>query len=112
MIVVVTGASRGAGKGIAIALGAAGATVYVTGRSTSDSDTQWGGTIHETAELVTKAGGKGVAVAVQHAYGPPVAALFDRIAKEQRRLAIFVNNSVNAAAATDPSWLLVTALQA
>ena len=67
MIVVVTGASRGAGKGIAIALGAAGATVYVTGRSTSDSDTQWGGTIHETAELVTKAGGKGVAVAVDHA---------------------------------------------
>jgi NAD(P)-dependent dehydrogenase (short-subunit alcohol dehydrogenase family) len=52
MIVVVTGASRGAGKGIALALGAAGATVYATGRSTSESDTQWGGTIHETAELV------------------------------------------------------------
>src|SRR5260221_7768304 len=106
MIVVVTGASRGAGKGIAIALGAAGATVYVTGRSTSDSDTQWGGTIHETAELVTKAGGKGVAVAVDHADDAAVAAFFDRIAKEHGRLDILVNNAVKAVAVTDPSGVL------
>jgi len=56
MIAVVTGASRGAGKGIAIALGEAGATVYVTGRSVESSV---GGTIGETAELVSRAGGKG-----------------------------------------------------
>src|SRR5258708_21971837 len=112
MIVVVTGASRGAGKGIAIALGAAGATVYVTGRSTSDSDTQWGGTIHETAELVTKAGGKGVAVAVDHANDAAVAAFFDWIAKEHGRLDILVNNAVKAVAGTDPGGVWEKPLEA
>ena len=112
MIVVVTGASRGAGKGIAIALGAVGATVYVTGRSTSDSDTQWGGTIHETAELVTKAGGKGVAVAVDHADDAAVAVLFDRIAKEHGRLDILVNNAVKAVAVTDPGGFWEKPLEA
>src|SRR5258705_947275 len=112
MIVVVTGASRGAGKGIAIALGAAGTTVYVTGRSTSDSDTQWGGTIHETAELVTKAGGKGVAVAVDHADDAAVAAFFDRIANEHGRLDILVNNAVKAVAVTDPGGFWEKPLEA
>src|SRR5712671_195444 len=112
MIVVVTGASRGAGKGIAIALGAASATVYVTGRSTSDSDTQWGGTIRETAELVTKAGGKGVAVAVDHADDAAVAAFFDRIAKEHGRLDILVNNAVKAVAVTDPGGFWEKPLEA
>src|SRR6267143_5240977 len=112
MIVVVTGASRGAGKGIAIALGAAGATVYVTGRSISDSDMQWGGTIHETAELVTKAGGKGVAVAVDHADDAAVAAFFDRIAKEHGRLDILVNNAVKAVAVTDPGGFWEKPLEA
>src|SRR5258707_2349094 len=112
MIVVVTGASRGAGKGIAIARGAAGATVYVTGRSTSDSDTQWAGTIHETAEPVTKAGGKGVAVAVDHGDDASVAAFFDRIAKEHGRLDILVNNVVKAVAVTDPGGFWEKPLEA
>ena len=61
-IAVVTGASRGAGKGIALALGAAGATVYITGRTTQTGTNPLPGTIYETAEQVTQAGGKGVAV--------------------------------------------------
>src|SRR6266446_5704284 len=66
VIAVVTGASRGAGKGIAIALGETGATVYVTGRSTADGDSPYGGTVTETAGLITRAGGKGVAIALDH----------------------------------------------
>jgi len=77
-IAVVTGASRGAGKGIAIALGEAGATVYVTGRSVADSDSPFGGTVSETAALVTQAGGTGIAVSVDHADDDAVAALFAR----------------------------------
>src|SRR5260370_5358523 len=64
VIAVVTGASRGAGKGIAIALGETGATVYVTGRSTADGDSPYGGTVTETADLITRAWGKGVAIAL------------------------------------------------
>lgn len=93
MIAVVTGASRGAGKGIAIALGEAGATVYVTGRSISAQDSPVGGTITETAELVTRAGGKGVAMAVDHRIDEQVAELFGRIARDDGRLDILVNNA-------------------
>ena len=64
VIAVVTGASRGAGKGIAIALGETGATVYVTGRSIADCGSPYGGTVTETADLITRAGGKGVAIAL------------------------------------------------
>jgi NAD(P)-dependent dehydrogenase (short-subunit alcohol dehydrogenase family) len=56
VIAVVTGASRGAGKGIATALGETGATVYLTGRSTVDGDSPYGGTVTETADLITRAG--------------------------------------------------------
>ena len=66
-VVVVTGASRGAGRGIAIALGSHGCTVYVTGRSEKPGDATLPGTIHETAEAVTAAGGTGIAVRVDHA---------------------------------------------
>jgi len=79
LIAVVTGASRGAGKGIAIALGEAGATVYVTGRSVADSDSLYGGTVSETADLVTQAGGNGVAIALDHTDDKAVAALFERL---------------------------------
>lgn len=100
MIVVVTGASRGAGKGIALALGAAGATVYVTGRSVAGGDSPYGGTVAETAQLITEAGGTGIAVTVDHADDQAVAALFDRIKLEHGKLDILVNNAANLIAAT------------
>jgi NAD(P)-dependent dehydrogenase (short-subunit alcohol dehydrogenase family) len=58
VIAVVTGASRGAGKGIALALGETGATVYVTGRSIADGDSLYGGTVTETADLITRLGAR------------------------------------------------------
>lgn len=99
-IAVVTGASRGAGKGIALALGETGATVYVTGRSTRQAeDVKLGGalpgTIYETAELITKSGGVGIAVVCDHADDGQVIALFDRVKKEHGRLDILVNNAAH-----------------
>ncbi|HEY0974981.1 MAG TPA: SDR family NAD(P)-dependent oxidoreductase [Solimonas sp.] len=92
-VAVVTGASRGAGKGIAMALGAHGATVYVTGRSLKEGDAPLPGTIAATAEAVTQAGGTGIAVACDHSDDRQVAALFERIDREQGRLDILVNNA-------------------
>ena len=65
-VVVVTGASRGAGKGIALALGATGATVYVTGRTRNEGDAPLPGTVEATAAAVTAAGGKGIPVYCDH----------------------------------------------
>src|SRR3954453_2816272 len=92
-VVVVTGASRGAGRGIAIALGSHGCTVYVTGPSQRTGDSALPGTIYETAEAVTAAGGKGIAVRVDHADDSQVKALFEQIEREQGRLDILVNNA-------------------
>lgn len=92
-IAIVTGASRGAGRGIAIGLGAHGCTVYVTGRSEKAGDHALPGTIYETAEAVTAAGGKGIAVRVDHGDDAQVAALFDQVQREQGRLDILVNNA-------------------
>jgi NAD(P)-dependent dehydrogenase (short-subunit alcohol dehydrogenase family) len=105
MIAVVTGASRGAGKGIAIALGAAGATVYVTGRSIVGTATPFGGTVSETAELITQAGGIGIAEPLDHADDAAVAALFARIDREHGRLDVLVNNAAKLGApATGGFW--------
>ena len=94
VVAIVTGASRGAGKGIAIALGAEGATVYVTGRSLKEGDAPLPGTIAATADAVTKAGGKGIAVACDHTKDRQVSALFKRVKEEQDgRLDILVNNA-------------------
>ncbi|HUR41184.1 MAG TPA: SDR family NAD(P)-dependent oxidoreductase [Verrucomicrobiae bacterium] len=94
VVAVVTGASRGAGKGIALALGAQGATVYVTGRSKNEGDAALPGTIGNTADLVNKAGGKGIAVACDHALDRDVKRLFAQVKKEQKgRLDILVNNA-------------------
>ena len=92
-VAVVTGASRGIGKGIALALAEAGATVYVTGRTVGVGGHALPGTVGETADECTARGGTGIAVQVDHADDDQVAALFDRVAREQGRLDILVNNA-------------------
>ncbi|MFG1865559.1 SDR family oxidoreductase [Microbispora bryophytorum] len=93
-VALVAGATRGAGRGIAIELGAAGATVYVTGRSTRErrSEMNRPETIEETAELVTAAGGRGIAVPVDHLDREQVRALVARIDAEQGALDVLVND--------------------
>jgi NAD(P)-dependent dehydrogenase (short-subunit alcohol dehydrogenase family) len=93
LVAVVTGASRGAGRGIAIALGNHGCTVYVTGRSQKAGDSSLPGTIHATADAVTAAGGKGIAVRVDHANDQEVKQLFEQVRQEQGRIDILVNNA-------------------
>jgi NAD(P)-dependent dehydrogenase (short-subunit alcohol dehydrogenase family) len=92
-VALVAGATRGAGRGIAVELGAAGATVYCTGRSVRGQTTGRPETIDDTAELVTKAGGKGIAVRVDHTKPLEVETLIGRINKEQHgHLDIVVND--------------------
>jgi NAD(P)-dependent dehydrogenase (short-subunit alcohol dehydrogenase family) len=97
-VALVTGASRGAGKGIALALGEAGMTVYVTGRSTTHSlgrlkDTPLPGTIHETAAGIERLGGRGMAIECDHANDVQVKRLFEEIEQRSGRLDILVNNA-------------------
>ncbi len=106
-IAVVTGASRGAGKGIAVALGESGATVYVTGRTRHEGDAVLPGTVADTARAVTEAGGRGVAVYCDHGDDGQVAQLFERVRDEQGRLDILVNNATalhDALTLTGPFW--------
>ena len=93
-IALVAGATRGAGRGIAVALGEAGATVYVTGRSTRAARSEYDRpeTIEETAELVDAAGGRGIAVPTDHLEPDQVKALVERIDAEQGRLDVLVND--------------------
>ena len=92
---VVTGASRGVGKGIALGLGEAGATVYVTGRTIkAKSDVEkLGGTVFETADAVTAMGGKGIAIRCDHREDSQVEEVFKQVAKESKRIDILVNNA-------------------
>lgn len=105
-VAVVTGASRGAGRGIALELGAAGATVYVTGRSTRERPAAgYGqllslsgmavlpGSIDDTADELTRLGGRGVAVRCDHTDEADVAALFARVEREAGRIDLLVNNA-------------------
>jgi NAD(P)-dependent dehydrogenase (short-subunit alcohol dehydrogenase family) len=105
-VAVVTGASRGAGRGIALELGAAGATVYVTGRSTRAQPAngyaellrlsglgRLPGTIGDTAEELSRLGGRGIAVRCDHTHEGEVQALVDRVQREQGRLDLLVNNA-------------------
>lgn len=98
-VALVTGASRGAGRGIARGFGELGYTVYVTGRTVAPGDAKgWDGsvlpgTVAETAAEVTAAGGKGIAVMCDHSDDGQVAALFAKIQKEQGRLDVLVNNA-------------------
>ncbi|WP_329578113.1 SDR family oxidoreductase [Streptomyces sp. NBC_01361] len=93
-VALVAGATRGAGRGIAVELGAAGATVYVTGRTTRARRSEYDRpeTIEDTADLVTAAGGRGIAVPTDHLESAQVKALVDRIADEQGRLDVLVND--------------------
>jgi NAD(P)-dependent dehydrogenase (short-subunit alcohol dehydrogenase family) len=93
-VALVAGATRGAGRGIAVELGAAGATVYVTGRTTRTQQSEYkrAETIEETAALVSQAGGKGIAVQVDHLVAEQVEKLVARIRSEQGRLDILIND--------------------
>jgi NAD(P)-dependent dehydrogenase (short-subunit alcohol dehydrogenase family) len=122
-IALVTGASRGAGRGIAVELGAAGATVYVTGRTTREHQadgyaaflkqagtTAMPGTIEDTADEVTAAGGRGIAVRCDHGDVEQVRALFARVERDSGRLDVLVNNawggheSFTPASLNQPFW--------
>jgi NAD(P)-dependent dehydrogenase (short-subunit alcohol dehydrogenase family) len=106
-VALVTGASRGAGSGIAAALGESGYTVYVTGRTEQPGQAALPGTIHETAATITRAGGQGIAVRTDHADDASIAALFARIGAEAGRLDILVNNAAvidDALIAPGPFW--------
>ncbi len=93
-VALVTGASRGVGKGIALGLSEAGATVYITGRIIEESTSSTGlaGALHHTADEVNKLGGKGIAIQCDHRNDQQVEQVFERIAAEQGRLDILVNN--------------------
>lgn len=91
-VAVVTGASRGAGAGIARALGAAGYAVYVTGRTTEEGAAPLPGTVGATAAAIDAAGGRGVPIAVDHRDDRAVEALFARVERAEGRLDILVNN--------------------
>jgi NAD(P)-dependent dehydrogenase (short-subunit alcohol dehydrogenase family) len=94
-VAVVTGASRGVGKGIALGLGEAGATVYVTGRTIKNkSDVEkLGGTVHQTAEEVTAIGGKGIAIHCDYRDDNQVEAAFKQVTKGSKRIDVLVNNA-------------------
>src|SRR5690348_5878044 len=97
-IAVVAGATRGAGRGIACMLGEAGATVYCTGRGTREHPATTGfyagrpETIDETAEMVTRYGGRGIAVPTDHLVAEQVESLVERVRSEQGRLDVLVND--------------------
>lgn len=97
-VAVVTGASRGMGKGIALVLAEQGATVYVTGRTVSKGIASLPGTVGETAALCSargdRSGGCGIPVQVDHSDDEQIAALFERVLDEQRRLDLLVNNAI------------------
>ncbi len=113
-VAVVAGATRGAGRGIARMLGAAGATVYCTGRSVRGRPATLGRpeTIEETAELVTAEGGRGIAVRTDHTVESEVEQLFGRVRAEEGRLDVLVNDVWGGDALTEwgtPFWELSTA---
>lgn len=91
-VAVVTGASRGAGRGIAEAFGTAGWRVYVTGRTVAEENSQSAGTIQSAAEAVSAAGGEGIAVRVDHGDDGSIADLFTQVATESGRVDVLVNN--------------------
>jgi len=92
-VAIVTGASRGIGKGCALELGAAGATVYVTGRSLRPGDSRQPGSLEETCEEIRELGGRGIPVRCDHRNDDSAIALFERVEKEVDRLDVLVNSA-------------------
>lgn len=106
-VVVVTGASRGAGKGIALALGETGTKVYVTGRTQREGVSSLPGTVFATAEEINRRGGTGVPVIVDHNDDSQVQGLFERIRETDGRLDVLVNNAFavpDSLTAPGPFW--------
>ena len=101
-VVVVTGSSRGIGRGAAIAFGEKGATVYVTGRTTTGELS-----IGETVRMVNEAGGHGIAVEVDHGDDAQIARLFAQVGEEQGKLNVLVNNVYKIP--NPPAWGLALA---
>jgi NAD(P)-dependent dehydrogenase (short-subunit alcohol dehydrogenase family) len=92
-VAVVTGASRGVGRGVALALGEQGATVYITGRTAKEGEHHLPGTVFSTAKEVDARGGKGIPVVCDHRDDAAVEALFERVGSERGRLDLLVNNA-------------------
>ncbi len=102
-IAIVTGATRGIGKGCALELGAAGATVYVTGRTHTEGEAPLPGSLESTAREIEELGGRGIPIACDHADDAQVEALFERVAEEQGCLDLLVNNAFRVSSGLDPS---------
>lgn len=93
-VIVVTGASRGAGKGIALGLAKPGTTIYVTGRTVNEGDSPLPGTVAATAEEITARGGVGIPVVCDHSRDDQVEELFALVQREHGRLDVLVNNAL------------------
>jgi dehydrogenase/reductase SDR family protein 1 len=102
-VALVTGASRGIGKGVALGLGEEGCTVYVTGKTFRNGDSNRPGSVTATAEEVSKIGGRGIAVVCDHHEDSQTEAVFQRVRKEQDRLDILVNNATSYSTDIGPS---------
>src|SRR5690348_12745323 len=94
-VAIVTGASRGIGRGVAVGLGEAGWTVYVTARTVRDGDSDRPGSITKTVDEVSKAGGRGIAVRCDHRVDSETAAVFQRVEQEEGGLDLLVNNATS-----------------
>lgn len=106
-VAIVTGASRGIGRGCAVGLGARGATVYVTARRTSDTDPPEEGTVEAVAAEIDAVGGHGIAIACDHRDDAAVEAVFDRVQTDEGRLDVLVNNAFiipNELTSGKPFW--------
>lgn len=113
-VIVVTGASRGAGKGIALALAGPGTTTYVTGRTVNEGDAPLPGTVSATAEEINARGGVGIPVVCDHSQDDQVEALFARIQRDHGRVDLLVNNALvvdDALTSSGPFWEKPLSLQ-
>src|ERR1041385_341505 len=112
-VALVTGGSRGVGKGVAIGLAEAGATVIVTARTRNSGDSEWPGSIDETIDAIKTSGGNGVGLSCDHSDDDSVQAVFDRIKRDYGRLDVLVNNvfaAPNVMPVNVPFWQIPMSL--